>query len=42
MESVKNNRQHSIEFKYITDQDMLEEVVELFLEYVQWIRLVVL
>lgn len=39
MESIVNNREHNIEFRHITGQDMIEEVKQLFLEYAQSLKI---
>ena len=38
MKPIVNNKEHIIEFKYITGQDMIEEVKQLFLEYVKSLK----
>lgn len=39
MKIMFDNKEHSIEFKHITGQDMIEEVKQLFLEYVQSLKI---
>jgi hypothetical protein len=39
MESIVNNKEHNIEFRHITRQDMIEEVKQLFLEYAQSLKI---
>jgi ribosomal protein S18 acetylase RimI-like enzyme len=38
MKLISDNEVYTIEFKYITGQDMLEEIKQLFLEYAQSLR----
>ncbi len=39
MKAIVNNKKHIIEFKHITGQDMIEEIKQLFLEYVQSLKI---
>lgn len=39
MKNIEENKQSGIEFKYITGQDRIEEVQELFLEYAQSLKI---
>lgn len=38
MKSIADNKEHSIEFKQIIGQEMIEEVKQLFLEYAQSLK----
>lgn len=39
MKLIIDNKEHSIEFKYIIGQDMIKEVKQLFLEYAQSLKI---
>ncbi|GAA0081534.1 MULTISPECIES: GNAT family N-acetyltransferase [Clostridium] len=39
MKAIVDNKKHIIEFKHITEQDMIEEIKQLFLEYVQSLKI---
>lgn len=39
MKSIVDDKEHNIEFKRITGQDMIEEVRQLFLEYAQSLKI---
>lgn len=38
MKVIVNNKEHIVEFRYVTGQDMIEEIKQLFLEYVHSLK----